>query len=112
MPMDALLTRDAESTLDLAPAPISVLAFVSEELVWCGIRLMLGRPPWLGRYLVAPDLEGAARLAAAHRPEVVLVDMKSAGVAPEEACAVLRLASPESHLLLLSTAPFVPASSV
>lgn len=110
--MEALLTRDTEPVPGLDPAPISVLALVPEEMVWCGIRLMLGRPPWLGRYLVAPTLDDAADLAAIHEPEVVLIDMKLTECSPEQACEALRLVSPVGRLLLLSAAPHVPVASV
>jgi DNA-binding NarL/FixJ family response regulator len=110
--MEALLTRGVEASPGSGPAPISVLAIVPEEMVWCGIRLMLGRPPWLDRYLVAGSLDDAAGLAAMYEPEVLLVDMKLPECSPEESCETLRLVSPRSRLLLLSAAPHVPSASV
>jgi len=113
--MDALLAGNppAEAVVGSAgPATVSVLALVPEEMVWCGIRLMIGRPPWLGRYLVAPSLERAVELAATCEPGVALVDMQLADSTAEKACGAIRAVSPHSRLLLLTTASQVPARTV
>jgi two-component system response regulator DesR len=98
--------------LSLPTKSISVLVVAEQELVLCGMRLMLGQQEWVSRCLGARDIERAAPLAEAYAPDVVLVDLKLQGGVAEVACARLRAAAPGTRVLLMTSADELPSRTV
>jgi two-component system response regulator DesR len=98
--------------LSLPTKAISVLVVASQELVLCGMRLMLGQQEWVSRCLGARDLERAAALAQAYAPDLALVDLKLQDGVAEAACARLRAAAPGTRVVLLTAADQLPARTV
>ena len=103
---------DVRDRLSLPTKAISVLVVASQELVLCGMRLMLGQQEWISRCLGARDIDRAATLAQAYEPDVALVDLKLQDGVAEAACARLRAAAPQTRVLLMTAADQVPSRTV
>ena len=103
---------DVRDRLSLPTKAISVLVVAPQELVLCGMRLMLGPQEWVSRCLGARDIERAAELAEAYEPDVALVDVKLQDGLAEAACARLRSAAPGMRILLMTAADRVPSRTV
>ena len=82
---------------------IRVLLIDDHEIVRFGIRTMLEAEG--GFTVVAEGGDGgdAVRLAAAHRPDVVLMDIRMGAMDGIEACRQLKAAAPECRVLMLTS---------
>jgi DNA-binding NarL/FixJ family response regulator len=83
---------------------LRVLVVDDHDVVQWGFRLLLERQPWVERCLAARTAEEALSQAAEARPHVALVDLFLGGQSGAEICEELRVASPETKILLISGA--------
>src|SRR5690606_31440706 len=87
-----------------APATaLRVLLVDDDPLVRAGLRLMLGGAPGIRVVAEAGDGGEAAALADAHRPHVVLMDIRMPGVNGLDATEVLRGRPDPPEVVALTT---------
>ena len=82
----------------------TVLLVDNLDLVHIGLRVVLGREPWVTRIVGARRGADAVLLASRHAPRVALVDLFVAGEFGIEICAAIRRAAPDVRVLLTSSA--------
>jgi two-component system response regulator DesR len=83
---------------------LSVLVVDDHDVVHWGFRVLLGKQPWVERFLAARTGAEALELTRRHRPEVALVDLFLAGESGADVCESIRKASPGTRVLLISGA--------
>jgi DNA-binding NarL/FixJ family response regulator len=81
---------------------LCVLVVDQAEVVHWGLRTLLGAEPWVDAYVRAYDADRAAELAKRYRPEVAVVDLAVGGDSGLDVCASLRVACPDTRVLLMS----------
>lgn len=91
---------------------ISVLVVEEHDVSRCGLRLILCSQPWVGRCLAAPDLATATDCIRRGVPDVILYAARPGLDQAREACRELRDLSPDSILLLMSSANRVTAQTL
>jgi DNA-binding NarL/FixJ family response regulator len=69
----------AENPSDTAGRVAQVLVLDPHALTRIGLTVVLNRQPWVGRCLVASELQEAVALAQRHRPDVAIVDVSKVG---------------------------------
>ncbi|TDC24718.1 response regulator transcription factor [Streptomyces sp. 8K308] len=82
---------------------IRVLLVDDDAIVRAGLRLMLGGAPDVEVVAEAADGAEVAALVAAHRPDVVLMDIRMPGVDGLTATEALRAGSEAPEVLVLTT---------
>lgn len=82
---------------------IRVLLVDDDAIVRAGLRLMLGGAPDIEVVAEAADGAQVPALVAAHRPELVLMDIRMPGVDGLAAAAALRSQSGAPEVLILTT---------
>ncbi|MCG0239857.1 MAG: response regulator transcription factor [Firmicutes bacterium] len=87
------------------PEPIRVLIADDHEVVRRGLRSFLATEPEIAVVAEAADGEAAVRLAEAHRPDVVLMDLVMPGLDGVEATRRILAVSPESRVIVLTSYP-------
>ena len=90
---------------------LRVLVVDDHEVVHWGMRLMLGRQPWVERCLAATSGEQACELALRYEPHVAVVDLFVGEESGPEICERLRETSPRTRLLLISGAGTISAAA-
>src|SRR3954463_3330300 len=73
-------------------------------VVQWGFRLLLSGQPWVDRCLGARTGRAAVGLARRHRPDVALVDLVTGDESGIDICRQVRVASPDTRVLLISGA--------
>lgn len=81
---------------------IGVLVVDDHPLFRDGLAVLLGTVPDIELVAAAADGEAAVRLAAQHRPHVVLMDLNLPGVPGLEATRRILLAAPDTAVLVLT----------
>lgn len=81
---------------------IGVLVVDDHPLFRDGLAALLGTVPDIELVAAAADGEAAVRLAAQHRPHVVLMDLNLPGVPGLEATRRILLAAPDTAVLVLT----------
>jgi DNA-binding NarL/FixJ family response regulator len=82
---------------------ISVLIADDQELVRSGFKLMLDVEPDIAVIAEAADGADAVEQARAHRPDVILMDIRMPRLDGIEATRCITSESPTSHVLILTT---------
>jgi DNA-binding NarL/FixJ family response regulator len=82
---------------------IRVLLADDEALVRAGVRAILDTDPTVTVVAEAGDGEEAVRLAIAHRPDVVLLDIRMPRLDGLAACAELARVAPDAAVAVLTT---------
>jgi DNA-binding NarL/FixJ family response regulator len=83
--------------------PVRVMVVDDQALVREGLMTLLGAAPDIAPVAAAADGEEAVRLAARHRPDVVLMDLRMPVVDGVEATRQIRAAQPETEIVVLTT---------
>ncbi len=104
-------TRTVDPSEGAAPA-VTVLVADDHELVLCGMRLMLGREPWVERCLLARDPDGVVAVADRFRPQVALIDVRLGACSAQEICLAVRQASPQTRMVLMTPADRVSPRTI
>jgi DNA-binding NarL/FixJ family response regulator len=86
----------------MKPKPIRVLLADDHTLVRAGIRSLLGQLPGITVLAEAADGREALQLAAAHQPDVVVMDIAMPGLNGLEATLRLRRKYPGIRVIMLS----------
>lgn len=83
------------------PRPVSALIVDDEAHVHVYLRILLKQ---LGVATVwdASDGHAALELAAAHKPDVILLDMNLPQISGLEVLAKLKIANPKTHVIIVS----------
>lgn len=84
-----------------APEDLRVLIRHRDELVLLGCRAVLRRQEWVSHCLLAKGLERAARLAASHRPHLLVLHVGREEAAAE-AIAIVRSEAPSMQVVLVT----------
>jgi DNA-binding NarL/FixJ family response regulator len=80
-----------------------VLVVDSHDIVHIGLRVVLGRQPWVTRVLSARRSADAVLLASRHAPRVALVDLFVGEEWGTDICGAIRARSPDVRVLLTSS---------
>lgn len=91
------------------PHPLRVLIVDDHEVVHWGIRIMLGRLPWVGGAWSARSGEEAVATAVAHEVDLALVDLFIGAESGAEISEALLAARPQMRILLISGAGQISA---
>jgi DNA-binding NarL/FixJ family response regulator len=83
---------------------LRVLVVDDHEVVQWGLRLMLGRQPWVERCVVATDGRQAEALGRRYEPHVAVIDLVVGEESGMDLCERLRAAVPWLRVLLISGA--------
>ena len=83
--------------------PIRVLVADDQALVREGLMTLLQTTPGIEPVADAADGAEAVRLAARHRPDVVLMDLRMPNVDGVQATREIRAAQPETEIVVLTT---------
>jgi DNA-binding NarL/FixJ family response regulator len=83
--------------------PIRVLVVDDQALVREGLMTLLQATPGIEPVADATDGAEAIRLAAHHRPEVILMDLRMPNVDGVQATREIRAAQPETEIVVLTT---------
>ena len=86
-----------------APGPIRVLIADDQRVVRDGLNMLVGLVDGVEVVGTACDGAEAVRLAEAHRPDVVLMDLRMPGTDGIAATADLRQRLPATQVLVLTT---------
>ena len=84
-------------------APIRVMVADDQALVREGLMTLLGAASDITPVAAAADGEEAVRLAARHRPDVVLMDLRMPMLDGVEATRLIRAAQPKTEIVVLTT---------
>ncbi len=90
-------------TVPSGPGPIRVLIADDQRVVRDGLRMLVGLIDGIDVVGTAGDGAEAVRLAEAHRPDVVLMDLRMPGTDGIAATADLRQRLPAAQVLVLTT---------
>ncbi len=82
---------------------IRVMVVDDQALVREGLMTLLGAAAGIDPVVAASDGEEAVRLAARHRPDVVLMDLRMPALDGVEATRQIRAARPETEIVVLTT---------
>lgn len=85
------------------PAPIRVLLVDDSEVVRLGLRALLDADPGLNVIAEADGVAAAVRVAAEHRPDVVLLDIRLPDGSGFDACRQILRRLPETRVLILTS---------
>jgi DNA-binding NarL/FixJ family response regulator len=83
--------------------PVRVMVVDDQALVREGLMTLLGAAPGVTPVVAAADGEEAVRLAARHRPDVVLMDLRMPVLDGVEATRQIRSALPDTEIVVLTT---------
>ena len=83
--------------------PVRVMVVDDQALVREGLMTLLDAAPGIAPVAAAADGEEAVRLAARHRPDVVLMDLRMPLLDGVEATRQIRAAQPETEIVVLTT---------
>jgi DNA-binding NarL/FixJ family response regulator len=83
--------------------PIRVLVADDQAIVREGLMTLLQATPGIDPVADAADGAEAVRLAARHRPDVVLMDLRMPNVNGVQATREIRAAQPETEIVVLTT---------
>ena len=83
--------------------PVRVMVVDDQALVREGLMTLLDAAPDIAPVAAAADGEEAVRLAARHRPDVVLMDLRMPLLDGVEATRQIRAAQPETEIVVLTT---------
>ena len=83
--------------------PVRVMVVDDQALVREGLMTLLEAAPDIAPVAAAADGEEAVRLAARHRPDVVLMDLHMPLLDGVEATRRIRAAQPETEIVVLTT---------
>ncbi len=83
--------------------PVRVMVVDDQALVREGLMTLLDAAPGIAPVAAAADGEDAVRLAARHRPDVVLMDLRMPLLDGVEATRQIRAAQPETEIVVLTT---------
>ncbi len=83
--------------------PVRVMVVDDQALVREGLMTLLGAAADITPVAAAADGEEAVRLAARHRPDVVLMDLRMPVLDGVEATRQIRAARPETEIVVLTT---------
>jgi two-component system nitrate/nitrite response regulator NarL len=87
---------------DAARAALRILLIDDHALFRRGVRTLLSQEPGLEVVGEAGDAQEGAKLAAAHAPDVVLLDLHMPGVSGPDAIAALKEAAPAARVVMLT----------
>jgi DNA-binding NarL/FixJ family response regulator len=82
---------------------VRVMVVDDQALVREGLMTLLGAAPGVTPVVAAADGEEAVRLAARHRPDVVLMDLRMPVLDGVEATRQIRSALPDTEIVVLTT---------
>src|ERR1700761_1483299 len=83
--------------------PVRVMVVDDQALVREGLMTLLGAAPGVTPVAAAADGEEAVRVAARHRPDVVLMDLRMPMLDGVEATRQIRAAQPDTEIVVLTT---------
>jgi len=87
--------------------PLRVLVVDDHAVVQWGFKVLLGSQRWVERCIVASSHEEGLEAARRLRPHVALVDLFLGERSGAELCEAIRVASPETRVLLISGAGWI-----
>ncbi len=83
--------------------PVRVMVVDDQALVREGLMTLLGAAADIAPVAAAADGEEAVRLAARHRPDVILMDLRMPVLDGVQATRQIRAARPETEIVVLTT---------
>jgi two-component system response regulator NreC len=100
--MERSTVTEAEEPIDGTSAPAKVVIADDHSVVREGLKLMLDRQPDMTVVAEASTADDALRMARAHRPDVIVLDLNMPGRPTLDVIPEIRAGSPDTRIVVLT----------